>query len=354
MCAAPAAAQEGAQAPATSASPDATVEVIVVGEPRQLDLLRETFGSEGVPGVRMLWSRESRIQASDVLERQRFGPMARCFVDLRRLPDVVIYFADKGGERFLVRELSLPQGLDELGKEALGQIIESSFEALLEQGGSALNRAQLRSAFEEREEPAPSPSPASGPPEPVLYSAKQRPSAGVGAFYAMRAFTSSSVTHGPGAIVRGELPWQSTRFSLWFSAAYELPQDFSDQVIGLRLSTISLRIGAGLRRRVVPPLWLGARLGIGSDFVDVEPHALLPEQTTTTISRLSRVDVGGIAVDASYEVAPQINVALAAFADIDFVPRHYDVMLNGTTQAFLEPWRVKPGVALAVIFDFGQ
>jgi hypothetical protein len=84
----------------------------------------------------------------DLLEKQQLGVRNRATVwILMPHPQAVrLVFADPELERFLVRELPLPQGLDELGRESIAQVVESSLLALL-QGTTGMSRGEVQTAL---------------------------------------------------------------------------------------------------------------------------------------------------------------------------------------------------------------
>jgi hypothetical protein len=138
--------------------PRATVQLIgeAGGSPDLAALLRELLGRRQI--------------AADVTSQPRFAPdqltgpgaphALMAFVVMEDHEHVRLYFRAPSGERFLVRELSLPSGLDALGRETIGQVVESSIEILLRSATTGIDRTQIRSelARQQRESTGTSPS----------------------------------------------------------------------------------------------------------------------------------------------------------------------------------------------------
>src|SRR4051812_38736035 len=141
-----------ADVPAISASTN-SVDLVVVGTDDKLPSLREALGPHELGSARARWSRASRVDASDVLRAQSGEVAVRCFIDLSALPEARLYFADRSAQHFLARYLDLARGLDDLGREELGQVIASSVEVLLDNAASGMDRGQMTSVLAERPHP---------------------------------------------------------------------------------------------------------------------------------------------------------------------------------------------------------
>ncbi len=313
----------------------------MIGSQAELVALRAALGEHALSNARLHWSGARRIERRDVLRAGATGTLARCFIDLTGLPSVRLYFADAGAERFLIRDLSLALGLDELGKEALAQVIASSLEALLEAGSPTLSRSEISLLLEPKppaEPPASSPAATARPrARPILEGTLS---------YAMRGFTSDAVSHGPGVGAAAGLPWQAVHVVLWVGGQYFLPQEFQNDSIGARFSIVGLRAGLGLQR-TLRSVVVGARLGVGTDLVELEPRAV-SDSAAATEQRLTPVGIGSAALVGGIALSPKVSLSAALFADADFEPRHYDVNENGQVRAILEPWPVKPGLSVGL------
>ncbi len=326
------------------------VVVVVIGGAAKLSALRTALGPRALRGAQITWLGATRVGERELLEVYQEGPVARCFVDLSALPKARLYFADSAAQRFLARELALGQGLDELGREALAQVIESSVETLLADAATTLNREQLRSLL------VPEP-PSAGPPaKKVAPAPSRKPGAalrgGWGAFYGLRALSAERVSHGPGLSLRLEVPLGGAKVWAWLSGQYLLPVELSQPVAGVRLTTLAPRLGAGVARPVGRSFQVGARLGFGVDVERLAPQETGTSQLVPSEARWVHAALATGALDASLRLAPSLWLTGSALLDADFRPRHYDVETAGVARAVLEPWPFRPGAMLGATGTF--
>jgi hypothetical protein len=115
-----------------------------------------------------------RVTRIDVQEIARPVPaasayLARIFVDLREPKRATLWFVDSSHDRILVRQLERALGSEELVREELGHILETSTEGLLSGAEIGLPRAEVVPMLQvppKNETPAPPPAPAKGPDVP--------------------------------------------------------------------------------------------------------------------------------------------------------------------------------------------
>ncbi len=340
-------------AEAADASPEAPattrVLVVVIGGAAQLSALRTALGPRALDGAQIQWISANRLLESQLLEVSREGAAARCFIDLSRLPRARLYFADGQAERFLARELTLEQGLDELGKEALAQVLESSVERLLADQAITLNREQLRSLL--------APEPPRAAPRREIAPATRRAkrtelSGGWGAFYGMRALSADRFSHGPALALRLEVPLRGIGIGAWLSGQYLLPVELSQPVAGVRLTTFAPRLGVGLARPVGNFLQVGARLGCGLDVERLVPRKTGQSQLELTDARWVHAGLATAALDAGLRLSSRLWLSASALVDADFRPRHYDLETAGVQHTVLEPWPFRPGAMLGATGTF--
>jgi hypothetical protein len=326
------------------------VDLVVVGGEDKLAALRESLGPHELGSARIRWSRASRVDVSDVLRAQG-GPVAvRCFIDLSLLPQARLYFADRSAQHFLARDLDLGRGLDDLGKEELGQIIASSIEVLLDNAASGMDREQMSSVLAERPHPPTAAASDAGAKEITLAPKETaRVVVGWGVFYSVEAFSREiALSQGPGLFGTIDTPYRKSRLSIRWSAQYVLPQQLEGPLIGARFDTISLRVGAGIGHDAGERARLGVWLGGGLDVVYIDPRQGSAEGAVLSSARYSQTTVATAVVETSVRVSRDLSLTGALFADTDLRPRHYDLTTPGGVATVLEPWRVRPGILLGV------
>jgi hypothetical protein len=360
---------------APAAAPATPVEITVAGSAADLRRVRDLVEPWRAGGAAPRWARAQAIDPAEILRGDRDA--LRCWVDLTSPRRARLYFAARSGERFLVRDVELPGGFDEIGRQSLAEVLELSLAALLADERAGLSRAEAQALLDERQraaarpaEPAPSPPvplPAAPPaaPPPSLAATPAAPGApsplGVGVFYAAQIPGGElPVAHGPGLALDLDLgPGRRRALAAWLEGRYQLPEHAARDTIGLDLSTIAARAGLGLRfatgsaagddARALRPRAVALRVGAGVDFVQLRPEAgsgggapaLTPARWSTSL-----VLTGAAAL--ALAAGRRASVELRLFADLLPVAVHYDLEVDGRASPVFSPWRVRPGLALAV------
>jgi len=323
---------------------------VVVGSDDKLPALREALGPHELGSARVRWSRASRVDPSDVLRAQSGEVAVRCFIDLSALPEARLYFADRSAQHFLARYLDLAHGLDELGKEELGQIVASSIEVLLDNAASGMDRGQMTSVLAERPHSTEG-TPDTGAKEIKLGHPEESAPVvlGWGVFYSIQGFSDEiGLSQGPGLLGTIDLPILNGRFSLRWSGQYVLPQQLEGSLIGARLDTIALRLGGGLGRDAGKSARIGAWLGGGIDVVYIDPRPGSAEGAVLSSARYSQTTVLNGGAQVCVRLTRDVSFTAAIFGDADFRQRHYDLTTPGGVATVLEPWRIRPGLLLGL------
>ena len=96
----------------------------------------------------VVWTRGDRFDPEEVF-RSDAGQagVVRVFVDLRAGREARLTLADARSDRFVVRRVPLANGLDELGREQIGQILRFAMIALRAGDRQTLSRAEARAAL---------------------------------------------------------------------------------------------------------------------------------------------------------------------------------------------------------------
>jgi hypothetical protein len=134
---------------------------------------------------------------------------------------VRLVFADNAQQRFLIREVPLPEGLDDVARESIGQIVESSLLALL-QGAAAISRTEVHQAmgqFMDATPVAPAPPVAApaqpqAPAPPVPDTNSTHPDSALGAWVRRELVGKGARRRAWSRIVRGSRTHQTPRFSV--------------------------------------------------------------------------------------------------------------------------------------------
>jgi hypothetical protein len=247
---APAHAQSSEPAAAETVARAATpVEIILVGragsEGSLAERIRSWFGSD----VTLSIARDQALAAERVL-----GPRATgvgVWVTLRGPNQARLYFAAaveaEEPTRYLVRDVPLADGLDEIGGERVAQVVHSSVVALIDDSADAIARPELEAALEPPKVQA---EPQGEPiePEPVR-APPPTPDRGpwvtpfAGAFYRAAFGGDEGLAHGPGLALGTTLDFGTYGVGLVTRGQYIFPHTEPFDDLALRLSEFSGRLG---------------------------------------------------------------------------------------------------------------
>jgi hypothetical protein len=343
-----------AQGLAPAASAEGVIDIVVVGAENDVKGLESALGPGEFGGNEARFRSGERLDLEGLLHTGAGDALVRCYVDLSRPGRAELYFADRTAERFLVRQVELPDGLDELGRETLGQVLTLSVSALLESDAGTLSRDETRALLADKHA-QPSAPPASEPeaPEPEApASTDASGSVGLEAFYALRAFEGDAlVSHGPGLDIGWIAGSEHAVNAVWLGAAYELTRNYRDEIAGMTWSTLTLRGSFEHLEGVSSAVLLGARGGAGIDWTSFAPEsgtgdgsAMLDDARVTTSFLVH------LGVAAKLALGQRLHASFLVFAD--FYPTRARYALersNGDAHDVLEPFRVRPGVALGLL-----
>lgn len=359
LVAAGARAQPAGESP-TAAPSAPTIELVVVGRPDAYERLRALLDRRLSALGTTAWSRAEQVDARDVLAVSPRHAL-RCWIDLGDRRRVRLTFAARSGERFLARDFELSGDLDEIDRAALAEVIELSIGALLEDERAGLSRGETQALLARRAS-----GPATPPPGPVPPIAPGAPSPLADApapvwkgqrfelvgFYAARAMAAGlPIENGPGFSlglsdeVTRRRYWRRLFNGGWISAQVLWPETVTDAAAGVRFQTIAARLGIelGLYR-------LRLRLGAGWDFVHLSPQ-MTGAPLAPGAARWITPFVYETSVRAAVLHVRSCHLWVNLFADIFPTAIDYGVVdAGGTFQPVFSPWRVRPGLALELVF----
>jgi hypothetical protein len=362
------AADADARGPRAEQQTERSVEIALVGEVGQIQDLRSLLVEWlGSANRRVSVRRQRTLDPDEVVGASSNDRVLRIWVVLASEQLARIYFADTADGRFLVRDVPLRQGLDELGRERVAQVLATSGRAFLEHRLSSTVQ-EVAESFEEplaHSAPERAESVDDGPKRaaarPAERSARRderRPSAEAsetgsrvvaegGVFYGAAWKGQLGLGHGPGIALAVGSHAAGWRWAVTAKAQYQLPYRARSDTVEVRVQTTALRGGARVERPFSPGFTGGIEAGGGLDVVSYAGHEL-PGQP------LARVRAGGenrpVVFFASRGVltASTPEIALELSGTVPLVDVHYDVLDDGTQRAEITAWRVQPGVALEV------
>jgi len=279
-----------------------------------------------------------------------------------------LVFADHAHVRFLIRDIPLPQGMDDVGRESVEQVIESCFLALL-QGATAISRVEVQAAmspyvasapgappFPEAPPAPPKATPSTQPrslpsthpkPSPATQpaAATQSPRVlthrlGIG-YGANGAGSDFGVEHGPELLAGVELVRQhDSLFAAgvfdWHFAQHHRNADFD-----LRVQNSRLWLIVGWRKPLKDPTSFVATMGPGIGVTRVTttsvPGVAAPVPGNSDVTPWARVQSG-----LEWGTAPLV-IQLLLTADLSFYDTHFRIRRDGTEEPLAHAWFLRPG-----------
>ena len=305
-----------------------------------------------VHGITPVFETRPEFNADDLfdIDRSRSTHQIVVWVFMPRPDNVRLVFSDPGLQRFLLREIPLPLGLDVLGRETVAQVIESSTLALL-QGSAGVSRAELRNSFN------PSSAQQTGAPLPAAPAhfdrSKDSPRAirhRLGANYGFSLSGSDfGVLQGPG--ITAGLESAAPSGSLLLSAAFEWHFQRHHRTADFDLAVQSelLWLLAGFRTPIRDATCFLATVGPGVEFsrasatasgvgpIPVEPNA-------ARLNLWSRLQLG-----LEWGDSPLV-FQLARVTDLSPYRIHFEVVRAGANETLANPWAVRPGLMLGALW----
>jgi hypothetical protein len=287
----------------------------------------------------------TRVERLDFAEIARSAPssaaLARLFVDLREPSRAVLWFVDPEHDRILVRQLERPAGgSEELLREELGHILETSTEGLLAGAEIGLPRAQIIATLE------PPPSRGAARPPRTEESPFQ-----IAALYELEGFASPArVAHGPEASVFIRVSRGAPRFGVWLTGQYRWPMHVEASPVGARIEGGALRALLALNVPVHPRVTLRFALGTGTDLVVLTPESSGGSGVSLAESRLLAFAVLKAAVGMELRASSWLGFWGRLGADVDPSGARYVFEKQSGEDTVLRPWPVRPAFALGLGF----
>jgi hypothetical protein len=351
---------EDAATPAPA--PGDTAVVVLIGETQRSSELGAVLSELLLrQGVQPQFLAQPRFSARALLDVDTADARVWVFVALDGPQRARLFFRGPFGQRFMLRELALRAGLDEVGRELIARVVESAT-AALRHSHEGLSRAQAEAdlARSELPEPEPQPVPASAPTavpadrdEPALERAQPPQRAWL---IGVRALAQS---HGADLGVRYGLGLEAGWLALHGGVARlrvraliepSLGQAIDDEAVAATVTSWPLRLGLDLGAASgVHGVWLGASAGV--DWVRVAPDRA--RDAALSLTEPDAELMFAARAELRYELALHAWLLSAALPlDVAFARKHYDVIAGGAPTKVATPWRVRPGVALGCALTF--
>lgn len=304
-------------------------------------------------GIEVEWEERPRFSSKALLAE---SADARVWVFVSQFgPHVAkLYFRGPSGARFLLRQLALKNGLDEIGRELIGQVVETSAVALL-RSNAGVSREEARAGMSE-EEAAEAPGDSEPPPDrapPEAASEGKNSKRGrlewdldargtlkwsggdLGFDHALGLETSFGTRLGTAAFVRGRV-----------TAEYGFGQTIEAEGVTATVRATALRAGVDVGTKTGASAFSIGALG-GADLRTITPVS--SASPSLQLEATSRSAVPIVRLEARYELSIGAFRATAGlFADASLSDTSYDMRNAGGVRTVAAPWRVSPGAAFTI------
>jgi hypothetical protein len=308
---------------------------------------------------RVSWSCLPSFDAEDPFRSSAARPDAlQIWVDVTPRTEARLTLRDPLADRFVVRRIPLPRGLDEIAREEIGQIVRSAALAVLAGPAATLTREQARAEISRWAQPAPPtspPPPVTAPPGPSPGPAPGREaSRSVAPVQVLKIapLLSARVFASPIPLVAevgvSAAVGKQQGLGIWMDAAYQLPARDRASPVGVELDALAIR--AGLLVSLAVSRALVARLGAGAGFTRTSFTPLGDSSAVTTDPAAAFVSLTGrLFAGVDLRAGREMVLGVALFCDAVGADVHYDLRASdGSTQRVLTPLRLQPGAALQI------
>jgi hypothetical protein len=293
----------------------------------------------------LVWVCRERIDPEEAFQSDGAGAGAiRIAIELRAGTEARLTLGDTRSDRFVVRRVPLRNGLDELGREQIGQIVRFAMLALRAGSSLTLSRTEARAAVASWPVP---PGRETSPPPADRAPREPRWAVDVGPVWSVSLFSREIPVVQElaiGAAVRG----LASHLWGWVEAGYRLPASDHAEPIGVELSAASLRFGVAGGQARTRSLSFSGAAGIGLDRIRFAPigaaASVQPAAPDAFWSAGARLTLSG-----EWRATARLTIGARLTCDIAAADVHYDLRgADGGARRVLTAFRVAPGLGVSV------
>jgi hypothetical protein len=281
------------------------------------------------------------------IERERgVGPPVRIWVAAPAPDRLRLYLAEPDTRRYLVRDVPLPSGLDELGRERSVQVILSSALAFMERRAASSLReveAALREHPELSGEAAASEPRDRGVTEPEPRPSPWRARVRLGAGYGFAA--GDRLSHGPGVAVGVRWTPAGVGFGLLLRGQYRLPSEIDTPSVRVSEASVPLSARGELGFELGTAVGLHLELGAGVELVSLTPLRATQANVEPREARWDQRPFVVAALGPSFWWG-NLGAALRGELQLFTLDTHFGVATDAGERRELTLARLRPGALL--------
>jgi len=319
--------------------------LVVAAEPREAEQLGQV--ATELLGRLSVSIQADRVDRIDVEDLARALPpqsryLARVYIDLRDPNRATLWFVDLAHDRILMRQLDRVPSGEELLREELGHILETSTEGLLSGAEIGLPRASVLLPVKATEAAPPRDSLSRSIPKPFLQLALLYEVAGLS--------TEAPLTHGPEASAYLAISPARGAFGIWLTGQYRFPVHVEPGPVGARIEGGALRAMLTFDWLRTSHITLRGALGGGTDILRLDPESLGDSGVALADARLLAFAMVRAGLGLEVRVLPILSIWSRIAVDLDATGTRYVFESREGDRLVLSPWLVRPALALGAGF----
>jgi hypothetical protein len=287
----------------------------------------------------------------------------------------IVSFSGAAGQSpavYLVREVRLRNGLDDLGQERLASVVHSAFVALRE-GAEGFERAHAERELGDVGLAPASPTPRAIPEGSLAPPVARLPDSPVprseisandltparavkppswllfGVGYGGQLRVMEGVGHGPSLTAGVRLPSKRMPIDLLVKGQFLVPSGFEAELFSATVQTTAVRFQFGVEPELGPSYWGQALVGAGADVAQIRSSA-------TQSANDGAVSAGAHAAGTHWRSVGDLTLGvlrhsevfdLGLYAQVTFffADVHYSATTDNGDRRLVTPWPVQPGLS---------
>jgi hypothetical protein len=354
---APAARGDTREAAASPSHADAPprVDLAIVGETPATQDLGGRIGSWFKAPTVVRATGLARLEASSVFAPTGEPGVRVWVIQLSASSAHVVFAVEQGAgkpPRYLVDDMDLPHGLDELAIEQLAQVVYMSAMALWA-GTVESSRHDVEVILQPAQVGAAPPPPVLSPASPAMPDETAGPAreaqtmVRTGLEYTVRAAGDEGVLQTIGASVG--MARRATTWDLGVNVrgSVIVPEQPSKSGIHLDVRGVGVGLGVAAAKRVGGAVSVGGEIGPGIEFVQYQVTSVDQASLVPSDGGVNPRPVVSARAGIQADLGP-LSLAVDALVAVEMVRTHYDVSVDGKRTEVLVPWIAQPGLVAAL------
>jgi hypothetical protein len=345
-------------------APRSAVDVVAAGAPAALEAMADRVRSlESRFPVSVRWRVADAIDVRAIIAPRATGDsaFARVWLDLSNPERAVLFIANAGQDRFLVRVVPVGDGYGELTRESLATVVESAIDALLAGGEIGVDRSAAAREIEAQtgtaiavESPAP-PRVVAAESVPAVVDPSAASAPEQLAWLLTAGYRVDAIADGPKLRHAAQLAlsWcdcQGQALALLLGVSVQFFPPFSLGNAGRRVAERGggARAAIGATLHAPDAFVFQAALGMGVDLLRIEPEIAADTGLQAAEPFSITAEVATLFVTGGWRPAAWIDIGLGVGLDVALSGPHFDVQSGSTRTRAISPFRAHPYALVSI------